>query len=367
MKRIVIAGGGTGGHVYPALSIAQALVQIDPTLKIDFVGTEQGFEARIIPPTGFKLHFLKVGKLNLSGGFLEKLKTLLALPFSMIQALVLYFRLKPDFVLGVGGYASGPFVMIAALMRTRSAIWEPNAYPGLTNRILARFVQLSFVVFEDARKILKCHHVIRVGLPVRDEIERMGEHLEERLMSVHENVSRKFHLLVFGGSQGARAVNKAVFSCLSSGRVNIENLEVTHQTGKLDFAEYSEKYKSMPFVDVKEYLNPMADYYEKADMIICRAGASTVAEITALGKTALFIPLPTAADNHQVKNAESLVLHSAALMIEQKNLTDQNLANEIEKVRSDRKFRDETFHRLRLLHVKNAAAVTATKILEQMK
>ncbi|MFN8943538.1 MAG: undecaprenyldiphospho-muramoylpentapeptide beta-N-acetylglucosaminyltransferase [Pseudobdellovibrionaceae bacterium] len=364
MKRIVIAGGGTGGHVYPALSIAQALMKIDSRLQIDFVGTETGFEAQIIPQSGFRLHFLKVGKLNLSGGIIEKLKTLLLLPLSMIQAFKLYLKLKPDFVLGVGGYASGPFVLISALMRTPSAIWEPNAYPGLTNRILARFVPLSFVVFDDAKKLLQSREVIRVGLPVREEIEKLGDELQSKTIS---STDSKFHLLIFGGSQGARAINKSIFEYLKSEKEKLKDFEVVHQTGKLDFAEYQEKYKVLPFVTVKEYLNPMVDYYRNTDMIICRAGASTVAEVTALGKTTLFIPLPTAADNHQVKNAESLVQQGLALMIEQKNLTTSKLSEMIQAVKLDPEARKRNFQILRGLHVKNAAHVTAKRILEQQQ
>ncbi len=366
MKRIVIAGGGTGGHVYPALSIAQALVKIDPKIQVDFVGTEQGFEAKIIPPSGFKLHCLRVGKLNLSGGLFEKLKTLIVLPLSLVQAVILFFRLKPDFVLGVGGYASGPFVLISALFRTPSAIWEPNAYPGLTNRLLARFVHVSFVVFEEAKEILNSHDAIRVGLPVREEIENLGEQIENDLNQEAGHKNQKFRLLVFGGSQGARAINKAIFEYLNKHRAELQQMEVVHQTGKLDFAEYQEKYKDFSFVDVREYLNPMVDFYKQADMIICRAGASTVAEVTALGKTVLFIPLPSAADNHQVKNAESLVKHQAAFMIEQKDLTTEKLADQIRTVIENPVIGQEICRKLRQLHVKNAARVTAEKILERL-
>ena len=367
MKRIVIAGGGTGGHVYPALSIAQALVKMNPQIQIDFVGTEQGFEAKIIPPSGFKLHCLRVGKLNLSGGLIEKVKTLLMLPLSLFQAVALYFRLKPDFVLGVGGYASGPFVLISAMMGTPSAIWEPNAYPGLTNRLLARFVRVSFVVFDEAKKLLKSREAVRVGLPVREEIEQLGDQVEKEIGSGVSDTGRKFRLLIFGGSQGARAINKAVFDYFSKYQQELGQVQAVHQTGKLDFAEYQEKYKGISFVEVKEYLNPMVDFYKQADLIICRAGASTVAEVTALGKVALFIPLPTAADNHQVKNAESLVEHEAAFMIEQKDLTTEKLAEMIRMVMSRPELRHDMCLKLRKLHVKNAASVTAQRILERIK
>lgn len=366
MKQIVIAGGGTGGHVYPALSIAQALVKMNPNLRVDFVGTEQGFESKIIPPSGFPLHYLRVGKLNLSGGIMEKLKTLIMLPLSLVQAVRLYFRLKPDFVLGVGGYASGPFVLIAALMGTPSAIWEPNAYPGLTNRLLARFVSVSFVVFDEAKKLLKSREAVRVGLPVREEIEQLGEQIEKNMASSTSGQDHPFRLLVFGGSQGARAVNKAVYEYFRTHKNELNQMKVVHQTGKLDFAEYQEKYKDLSFVEVKEYLNPMVDFYKQADMIICRAGASTVAEVTALGKTTLFIPLPTAADNHQVKNAESLVQHHAAFMIEQKDLTTEKLAKQIQTVMESLELRKDICQKLRQLHVKNAAGVTAQKMLERI-
>lgn len=356
-KTVIIAGGGTGGHIYPAIAIARALRAKDPTIKVHFVGTPAGLETKIIPKEGLPLHLMRIGKLNTAGGWMGKIRTLLGLPRALVQSAALLLELKPDAVLGVGGYASGPFVLVAALMGFRSSIWEPNAKPGLTNRWLSRFVRRSFVVFDEAMKDLKSRQIVPVGLPVRAEVEKVGETLKK-------TDEDEFHVLIFGGSQGARAVNHVVREALTSPSMEWRRgVRFIHQTGPLDFAEVSKSYQGLGGVEAHEYLHDMDQRYAWADLVICRSGASTVAELAAAGKPAILIPLPWAADDHQRKNAESLVEQKAALLIPQSELTAPRLIEEILKLKKDSQGRATMRENLQRFHKPQAAARIADLLL----
>ena len=330
-KTVMIAGGGTGGHIYPAVAIARALLEKDPTLDIQFVGSPGGFETKIIPKEGFPLHLIQVGKLNQTGGVLGKLKTLFGIPVALLQSTALLFELKPQIVLGVGGYASGPFVLMAALLGFKTTIWEPNAHPGLTNRWLSFFVRRSLVVFEEAGKMLKSKDIVQMGLPVRKEVEEM---------TMHPRSDEQFHLLIFGGSQGARAINKIVQETLVKYATDLKDIQVVHQTGPHDVVSAKKSYEKLPHIEAHEYLYGMEKYYQWADLVICRSGASTVAELAACGRPAVLIPLPSAADDHQLKNAKSLVDHEAGILLEQKDLTPEVLFEKIISLKNNKKSRE---------------------------
>ncbi|MCB0413417.1 MAG: glycosyltransferase, partial [Bdellovibrionales bacterium] len=201
-KIVVIAGGGTGGHIYPALAIAEALKIKDSEVEIHFVGTGQGLEAKIIPSYGYPLHFVPVGMLNSNVNLVTRIKTLLLLPFAFLKALWLVFKLKPNLVLGVGGYASAPMVFLSSLLRKKTYLWEPNAYPGLANRYLSKWVDASLVVFESAKEYLQSKNFYKVGLPVRKEIESLAK------KDVALSKDDAFKILIFGGSQGALRINE---------------------------------------------------------------------------------------------------------------------------------------------------------------
>ncbi len=327
MKTIIIAGGGTGGHIYPALTIAKALQTLNPQIKVMFVGTREGLESKIVPKHGFDIEYISVGKLNYKGGFFKKIKTILKLPWAIIKSLALVSEKKPILVLGVGGYASGPFVLAASLLGIPTALWEPNAHPGLTNRMLARFVRKTFLVFEESQNKMKAKKIEVLGLPVREEIERLNQYDYEKKES-----DGKFHILVFGGSQGARAVNSCVASMIMS--FKFKDVEIVHQTGPLDFKGLEARYAGQPGVKVLEYLYDIENYYLWADLVICRSGASTLAELAAAKRPSILIPLPTAADDHQKKNAMSLVSKGAARVVEQKDLTPEALFNLINELRN---------------------------------
>jgi UDP-N-acetylglucosamine--N-acetylmuramyl-(pentapeptide) pyrophosphoryl-undecaprenol N-acetylglucosamine transferase len=353
-QMIFIAGGGTGGHIYPGVAIARALQSQKPDLKIHFVGTQLGLEGKIVPKEGFPLHFISVGKLNYAGGLGGKLKTLLAIPWAFIQSILLLIKYRPEFVLGVGGYASGPFVLMASVLGFKTAIWEPNAHPGMTNRWLSRFVNRSFVVFSEAQEMMKSKDISKVGLPVRQSLE-----------SVKPIPHESFNILIFGGSQGARAINRAFSEAVLKGGSWMDGVHVVHQTGALDFAEIHKKYEPYrKYIEPKEFLFDMDQRYAWADLVICRAGASTVAELAAVGLPAIMIPLPTAADDHQKKNAEVLATQNAGILIEQKDLSPERLIAEIQALKSDRDRLNLMRNNVRRFNVPESSTKIAKEIFE---
>lgn len=349
----MIAGGGTGGHIYPALTIAKAIQQLNKNWEIEFVGTPEGLEAKIIPKEGFKINFISVGKLNYSGSLLKKLFTILKLPWSFIKCLALVSEKKPVLVLGVGGYASGPFVLASSIMGIPTALWEPNAHPGMTNRLLAKFVRKCFIVFEEAKSHLKARSFLTVGIPIRAEIER--------LQMVSSTAHEKFRVLIFGGSQGARAINQIVKEMVLKNKW--EDIEIIHQTGPLDFKAINLSYEGVQGVKAFEYLYQIDQNYTWADLVICRSGAGTVAEIAAAKKPAIMIPLPWAADNHQKKNAEALVHKNAGIMIEQKDLTAELLYQKILELKNNHLLREQMSHNVKSFFQPQAAQKIAEQIV----
>lgn len=316
-RTVVITGGGTGGHIYPGVAIAQEVARQHPDIEVHFVGASGGLEEKILPKTNFPFHLIKVGRLHSSVGKWQQFKTLCYMPLTLLHALKIYWKLKPEAILGVGGFASGPFLFIGWLMGAKTALWEPNAYPGLTNRWLSRVVTKNFVVFHEAAKFLKTQSVIAVGLPVRKEF---FEQSKASLTSSHLKV------LVFGGSQGARAVNDAVVKMVQQFPDILQKIQLRHQTGAGDYQRIKSLYGELASqVTILEYIHDMPVELHNADVVICRSGASTVAEMIACRKAAIYIPLPTAADNHQFKNAEVLAKKQAGIVIEQKNLTPEKL------------------------------------------
>ena len=323
---VIIAGGGTGGHIYPGVAIARAVEKLYPNLKVHFVGAEGGLEEKIVLREGFPLHLVPVGKLHHSVGLATRIKTVLKLPLSFIRAFQILRKLKPVAVLGVGGFASGPILFAASIFGYRSVIWEPNAHPGLANRMLAGRVDECFLVFQEAAKLLSAKKTEMTGLPVR-----------ATMLPAPRTQSRLLRILVFGGSQGARFINNLVSEAIRDGDGWLEGVELVHQTGSADYARIKETYKDAPdTVQVFEYLHDMDQRYAWADLVVCRSGASTVAEICACKKAALFIPLPTAADDHQRKNAEVLAKADAALMMLQSELTPLKFRDTLKRFRDDR-------------------------------
>lgn len=320
--RVIIAAGGTGGHIFPGVAIAREFKQRDPATTILFVGTARGLESKIVPRAGFDLELINVGALK-GVSIFERTKSLVGLPMSFVAALRILKRFKPDVVIGVGGYSSGPTLLMAALSRIPTMIVEPNAMPGFTNRVLARFIDAAALSFADAQKYFGSRGVV-TGNPVRVDFARLAK----------KQRTERLNVLIFGGSQGARAINDAVIGALPLLPSIRDRLSLTHQTGERDYETVRQGYANASFddADVRPFIHDMADQYARADLLICRSGATTVAEVAAAGKAAIFIPFPFATDDHQRKNAEAFVRVGAGRMILQRDLTPARVVKELNQL-----------------------------------
>ena len=319
--RVLIAAGGTGGHIYPGIAVATEIMRRDPLSAVRFVGTARGLETRLVPKAGFELSIIEsAGLKNVS--LLAKVRGLWLLPKSIFAARRVIRDFLPDIVVGAGGYVSGPVLLAAWFMGRATLVMDSNALPGWTNRVLARYVDKAAVSFAEALPYFRGKGVL-TGNPVRSEFfeipakQRKGAHVS---------------LLVFGGSQGARAINEAMIAALPGLASAKELLQVTHQTGEADFEQVRRGYEVAGWqdnADVRPYIDDMVSEFAKADLIVSRAGATTSAELVAAGKAAIMVPFPLAADDHQRKNAEALQTAGAARMILQKELSGARMADEI--------------------------------------
>jgi UDP-N-acetylglucosamine--N-acetylmuramyl-(pentapeptide) pyrophosphoryl-undecaprenol N-acetylglucosamine transferase len=318
--KVLIAAGGTGGHIYPGIAVAKEIMRRGGGSKVLFVGTARGLETKIVPENGFELALINSAGLK-NVGLLGKLKGLLILPKSFLEARALIKDFQPNVVVGAGGYVSGSVLLMASLMRVPTLVMDSNALPGFTNRCLAPFVTKAALTFEEAVKFFGKKGVV-TGNPVRKEFFDIP-------LKARDN--SKFSVLIFGGSQGARAINLAMVNALGNLQDYKDKLFITHQTGEHDFETVQKSYAENDWesADVRRYISDMVSEFAASDLIISRAGATTCAEVAAAGKAALMIPLPTAADDHQRKNAEALKKAGAARMILQKDLSGEILAKEI--------------------------------------
>ncbi|MBW2621878.1 MAG: undecaprenyldiphospho-muramoylpentapeptide beta-N-acetylglucosaminyltransferase [Deltaproteobacteria bacterium] len=328
MFRLLIAGGGTGGHLFPALGVAEEFIRRDADTEVLFVGTGRPVERRILEPRGFSSRKITVAGL-MGKSLRDRLISLAKLPVGMIQSAFILLDFKPNLVFSVGGYASGPVGMAARLFGFNLALHEQNSIPGLTNRLLGRLAGLIFISFESARSFFPPHKTHLTGNPVRPEIERVGEAEKTGPCGV-------LNLFVMGGSQGAHAINEAMVEAVRIlSRQGVE-VSITHQTGTADRDRVARAYQDTKLsCEVMDFIQDIIQSYEKADLIVSRAGALTVSEVAASGRAAIFIPLP-AADNHQEKNAMMLVEAGAAEVIRQSDLTPELLAEKITDYVNDR-------------------------------
>jgi UDP-N-acetylglucosamine--N-acetylmuramyl-(pentapeptide) pyrophosphoryl-undecaprenol N-acetylglucosamine transferase len=321
--RVIIAGGGTGGHLFPGIAIAEEFLRRDQASSILFIGTQRGLEKRVLGKMGFNLGTLDVEGIK-GRGIAKALGAILKIPRSLIESYRLIRNFCPDIVIGVGGYASGPAVMTARLMGIKTAIAEQNALPGITNRILGRIVDRIFITFPETKKWFPEKKTIVSGNPVRAAF----------LIGIKEAEKRagKFTLLIFGGSQGAHSINLAALDSLPYLTKIKDQLRVIHQTGSADLDSITLNYNSHGIdAEVLPFIMDMAQAFRSADLLICRAGATSIAEITASGKAAVLIPFPHAVNDHQTKNAEALVKAGAAVLIHEKDISGKTLAETIEK------------------------------------
>jgi UDP-N-acetylglucosamine--N-acetylmuramyl-(pentapeptide) pyrophosphoryl-undecaprenol N-acetylglucosamine transferase len=321
--RAILAGGGTGGHVIPALAIAQEL-QKRYGAEVLFIGTARGIENRLVPAAGFPLKLVQVGALK-NVSIATRLKTSLDLPRAVLHARRILAEFKPDIVIGVGGYASGPAMLAAVLKRIPTLAFEPNVVPGFANRMVARFVSGAAVHFEETKKFFRRAQV--TGVPVRQAFLDLPQKAAGTTPT----------LLVFGGSQGAHAINQAVMEAVPTLRERIPGIHIIHQTGERDFEAAKTACATLgAAIEAHRFIDDMPARFAQADLLLCRSGASTVAEITAAAKPAIFVPFPEAADDHQKRNAEALERAGAALMLDQSNLTPASLADAVISLFYDR-------------------------------
>ena len=325
--RVVVAGGGTGGHLFPGIAIADEFMARNSETRVIFVSTGNRLEKAVLSKAGFELRSIQVAGIK-GRGIWNQIKSVLKIPGAILTAMGLVKKFSPDLIVGLGSYSAGPVVMAAWMRRVPIAIHEQNILPGITNKILARFADRIYISFKNTQSRLNPLKVCWTGNPVRRELlETAGGDPET---AGHEANQRKFTVLIIGGSQGAHRINTAMIEALEHLQ-NAERLHFVHQTGEADEASVREAYRKNPVsATVQSFFDDMAERYHQADLIICRAGATTVAEITALGKAAIFIPFPYAADNHQMLNAADLATDGAAEIIVEKDLNGDLLREKLE-------------------------------------
>jgi UDP-N-acetylglucosamine--N-acetylmuramyl-(pentapeptide) pyrophosphoryl-undecaprenol N-acetylglucosamine transferase len=356
--RLLVAGGGTGGHLFPGIAIAEEVVRRGGG-EVLFVGTSRGIETRAVPAAGYALETLEVSGLKRMG-LGGTLRGLVRLPLALLRSFAILRRFRPDVVVGVGGYASGPLVLAAALGGYATAIQEQNSVPGITNRVLGRLVKVVFTAFEDAARCFPAGKLERLGNPVRAKIVSALEGA-----SATTTPTDRLRILVVGGSQGARAVSELVTTAapqLASAGVDFS---LVHQTGQADLERITERYQALGLAGratVTAFIDDMAAAYANADVVVARAGALTLAELAIAGRPAILIPLPTAADDHQSKNAARFAEAGAALLLDQRKATAEDLAAALRDLAHQRDKRDAMATAMRALARPRAAQAIVDRL-----
>jgi UDP-N-acetylglucosamine--N-acetylmuramyl-(pentapeptide) pyrophosphoryl-undecaprenol N-acetylglucosamine transferase len=358
--RVVIAGGGTGGHLYPGIAVARELMARDNGAQVSFAGTAQGIEARVLPREGLTLDLIRSGGLKgKSAGAL--VRGLWLLPLSLADAWRVVSARRPQLVIGVGGYSSGPVVLVAALRGIATMVLEQNAVPGMTNRLLAPLVRAAAVTYDSTRSFFGSKAVLS-GNPVRPEFFAPAGPSMEAGADGSKSVVR---VLVFGGSQGAHAVNVAMVEAAAELAANGPHLRITHQTGERDVEMVRDAYRQAGIqAEVEPFFYDMGRQLGRADVIVCRAGATTLAEVAAAGKAAILIPFPSATDDHQRKNAEALAVSGAAEVLLQTEATGPALAKRILALAGDETARTRMARAARALARPDAAKVIVDRAME---
>lgn len=357
--RFIIAGGGTGGHLFPGIAIARELQARFENSRILFVVGRRRMESEILRDYGYRVASIDVEGLK-GRGWEKGLNVLARLPKSLCQSASIIKATAPRIVLGMGGYSSGPMCVAARVMGIPTAIHEQNSYPGLTNRLLSRFVDRVFISFGESRRYLKAGKVLLTGNPVREELFQYND--------TEHKYPEKFTILVMGGSQGAKAINMAFIEALTILRSRGKNPEVVHQSGKTDYQRVVEDYTNRG-IDVKTvpFIQDMAMAYGCADLVVSRAGATTIFELAALGKPSILIPYPYAANQHQDTNARSLVSIGGAEMIHQGELTGEGLAQVLMKYMDDRSRLQEMSKQVQKMGRRDAAKGIVNQLAEMMR
>jgi UDP-N-acetylglucosamine--N-acetylmuramyl-(pentapeptide) pyrophosphoryl-undecaprenol N-acetylglucosamine transferase len=362
-SKILISGGGTGGHIFPGLSIAHWLKKLNPELQIIFVGSQQGLEKQIIPQSGYELLLVRSAQLNDVRSPLKKIKAVIELSIGVIQSCWLLQKHRPQYVLGVGGYASVPMMVASCLLRFPRAIWEPNSRPGLANQFLSRWIPKSFLVFEESKQHLHTQVNSVLGMPTRPDIEEQVAKNEKSQLKL---VSEKFHVFHYGGSQGARSIGEVLSRMIVKYSSQLQNFRFVHQCGPKELERFKKAYENSPeLVECFSFIQDMPKYYSWADLVIARGGASTLNELAAYGKPSLIIPLPLA-DDHQEKNARALTEKNAAVMMLQKDLNEDSLFEFLINLSQNLSLRESLAREIRKFYQPKAAQAIAQEILDEV-
>jgi UDP-N-acetylglucosamine--N-acetylmuramyl-(pentapeptide) pyrophosphoryl-undecaprenol N-acetylglucosamine transferase len=352
---LVIAGGGTGGHLYPGVAVARELLRRMPDARVSFAGTARGLEARVVPKEGFELDLIRAAGLK-GRSALGRLRGAATLPAGVLDAWRLLSRRRPDVVMGVGGYSSGPVVAVAAARRLPTLVLEQNAVPGLTNRLLAPWVRAAAVTYESSLSFFGRRGLV-TGNPVRPEFFAMA--------TASGASGRGRRVLTLGGSQGAHALNVAMVAAAPELVRRCADVALVHQTGPRDLALVREGYASAGIpARVDAFFDPVAPEMAAADLVVCRAGATTLAELAALGRPAVLVPFPAAADDHQRRNAEVLERAGAAVCLLERDLTGERLAAAAADVLDDASRRARMSSAMRQFARPDAAARIVDRLIE---
>ncbi|RLB42522.1 MAG: undecaprenyldiphospho-muramoylpentapeptide beta-N-acetylglucosaminyltransferase [Deltaproteobacteria bacterium] len=318
---IIVSGGGTGGHLFPAIAVVRELEKRVSNCRVLFIVGKRGRGVELINGQGYPVAMVDVEGMK-GRGLVKVLWVLFRLPWSILQSMGHIKRFAPDIVFGVGGYSAGPVCIAARLKGIPSAIHEQNAVPGLTNRMLARLVDRVFVSFEQTRELLGGSKAVTTGMPIREELLTASEAKKEE--------RGKFTILVVGGSQGSVAINKTFVEALRILKSKGKEVDAIHQTGEADFERTSQDYAAKGLEgEVLPFIKDMAGAYSRADLVICRAGASTIFELAAVKKPAILIPYPYSANHHQDLNAQALADTGGAIVVLEKDMTPELLADHI--------------------------------------
>jgi UDP-N-acetylglucosamine--N-acetylmuramyl-(pentapeptide) pyrophosphoryl-undecaprenol N-acetylglucosamine transferase len=359
---VVIAGGGTGGHLFPGVAVARELMRRRPGSRVSFAGTARGLEARVVPREGFPLDLIRSAGLK-GKSIASRLRGGLLLAPGLMDAWGILSRRRPQVVVGVGGYSAGPVVILASLRGIPTLVLEQNATPGLTNRLLARWVRGAAVTYEQTLPFFRGKGFVS-GNPVRPEFFDDGFEVRGSGFEVPGSPDGG-RVLVLGGSQGAHAINVAMVAAAPELVRSRPGLRIVHQTGERDLAAVVEGYRAA-HVDARAepFLDGVAGEMKQADLVICRAGATTLAELAATGRPALLVPFPSASDDHQRKNAAVLVTAGAAAMIDQRELSGERLAQTVSGLLGDRGRLAAMSESMRGFARPDAATVIVDRILE---
>lgn len=354
-RRIIISGGGTGGHLYPALAVGEKLKTKDPRLEITFVGSSRQLEKSIMDR--YSANFIPLKIEGLKGKGLSTIRSLALLPFSFVKSMFILIRLRPALVIGVGGYSSGPVVLLASWVKIPTLIMEQNLRPGLTNRLLLPWVSKAVVAFEGSLSYFKGKASV-TGNPTREEFYSLPKKERNPLLSI----------LIFGGSQGSHFLNQGVTESLSLLVQEKKNLRFFHQTGEKDYGWVRERYEKLGYTDttISPYFFDMSSYFQRSDLIVCRAGATTIAELIAAQKASILVPFAKAADNHQEYNAKELEAVKGAEILCEADFTAETFAEKILDFMTHKDKINRMENNIKKLNKGNAAAKIADLCFQLM-